>query len=80
VLVANHEYTDEILMSAGSPLTTPFRRHRPGRRLEVLKTSADPTGTKVLGTQNNCSGGVTPWGTILSGEENFNQYFANADR
>lgn len=35
-----------------------------------------PAGGKVArGTMGNCSGGVTPWGTILSGEENVEGYF-----
>ncbi|MFI1394374.1 PhoX family protein [Streptomyces sp. NPDC020681] len=122
ILVANHEYTDEVLMFRGydaanptreqveiawaahglsvvvvqgersSGKLTPVTRHYLNRRLTatsefkvtgpaagsaLLKTSVDPTGTKVLGTLNNCAGGTTPWGTTLHGEENFNQYFAN---
>ncbi|MBA2807633.1 PhoX family protein [Streptomyces sp. KM273126] len=125
ILVANHEYTDEVLMFRGYDAANPTReqveiawaahglgavvveedkrtgkltavpRHHLNRRVTVttefrltgpaagsdlLKTSADPTGTKVLGTLNNCAGGTTPWGTTLHGEENFNQYFANSSR
>jgi uncharacterized protein len=60
-----------------TPLT-PMVMSGPARGHALLKTKYSPAGTDTRGTINNCGSGITPWGTYLSGEENFNGYFARA--
>ena len=65
----------------GTPLTrrisatTPCELTGPARGHRLLRTHADPAGTRCLGTFANCSGGKTPWGTYLTAEENIEDYF-----
>lgn len=61
-----------------------------GRYLKVTGPSAavfrktqgigyiDGLGDKIIGTFNNCAGGTTPWGTVFSAEENFQDFVPEA--
>jgi secreted PhoX family phosphatase len=62
-VVADSNFNRRISLFTEMAMSGPAAGH------DLVKTSEDPSGRKPVGTHTNCSGGVTPWGTILTCEE-----------
>jgi hypothetical protein len=72
-IVKDSRYNRRITADTPMEITGPARGH------DLLKTALDRSGTSAKGTWNDCGNGRTPWGTYLTCEENFNNYFSSSD-
>jgi secreted PhoX family phosphatase len=70
-VVHGEPYNRRITGTTPMAFSGPVRADHP-----MLQSPVSPT---PLGTLNNCAHGVTPWGTYLACEENWNGYFGTAD-
>lgn len=69
------EYVKDSAMNRRITCLTEVEMSGPARGNALMVTKYSATGTKGRGTLNNCGTGKSPWGSFLTGEENFAGYF-----
>jgi secreted PhoX family phosphatase len=72
------EYVKDSAYNRRITCLTECQINGPARGNALLKTKYSPDGSKTRGTLNNCGTGKTPWGSFVSGEENWNGYFTRS--
>jgi secreted PhoX family phosphatase len=65
----NRRITPETVMTVNGPAA------ELANLKAMMVTKFDPTGATTRGTLNNCGTGITPWGTLITCEENWATYF-----
>ncbi|MBL8324058.1 MAG: PhoX family phosphatase [Rubrivivax sp.] len=71
-VVQNSPFNRRVTAATPIEISGPLRGH------PLLVTKFSATGTATRGTLNNCGTGKTPWGTLLTGEENWVGYYFRA--
>ncbi|ODC04595.1 hypothetical protein BFW38_14720 [Terasakiispira papahanaumokuakeensis] len=69
------EHVKNSLYNRRITSATPVALSGPVARSSYVKTRFSPDGSTTRGTNSNCGCGFTPWGTYLSCEENWPDYF-----
>jgi uncharacterized protein len=62
---------DQRYLKSTGPAVAVFRKSQ-------VKGYRDKLGDRIIGTFNNCAGGTSPWGTVFSAEENYQNFVPEA--